>query len=230
MAGAPVPSAKYQQLVSTMSAPARHGAQDGRQTVTRRAVGVEIDRYVDVLFEQLDQPAHAHRRNQARHVLDRNHVGAECCHLFRLVEEVGVGKDRTGFLLPRESREESRFGVFRIDRIADRAIGDAAVLLDVFDGRFHVVHVVQCIEDTHDAQAALDGIAAESVDDLVGIGGIPEEVAAARERGQFRYAAHGFVDRFEPRPRVFVQIPHHRIGHGAAPYFHRVEIRVLVVG
>ena len=107
---------------------------------------MEIDRNVDVLLEQLDQRGDAARRNQTRHVLDRNHVGAQRGHLLGLVEEIGVGEDLLVALPAHELGEETGFGVFRIDRIANRAVGDAAVLLDVLDRRFDVVHVVQGVD------------------------------------------------------------------------------------
>ena len=191
---------------------------------------MEVDRHVDVLLEQFDKPAHAFGRNQSRHVLDGDHVGPQRCHLLRLAEEVGIGEDRCGLLFAHQPCEKSRFGIFRVDRVADRAVGDAAVLFDIFDCRFHVVHVVQGVEDPHDAQPALDGVAAEPVDDLVRIGRIAEQVAPARQCGEFRDVADSLVDRLKPRPGILVQVAHHRIGHGAAPYLHRIEVRILVVG
>ena len=193
-------------------------------------MGVEIDGDVEVLLEQLHERAHALGRNQTRHVLDRDHVGAQGRHLPGLVEEVGVGEHGPGLLAAHQACEESRLGVFRIDGVAHGAVGDAAVLFHVFDRGLDVVHVVQGVEDAHDAQAAADGVAAETVDDLVRVGRVAEEIAAAREGCQFRHVAHGLADGFEAGPRVLVQIAHHRVGHGAAPHLHRIEARILVVG
>ena len=209
-----------------------HAGHDGRkhrrQAVARGAVGVEIDRNREVFLEQPHERSHAARRNESRHVLDGDHVGAESRHLSGLVEEIGVREDRRGILLARKTGPEARLGIFRVHRIANGAIGDAAVLLDVLDRRFHVIHVIQGVEDTHDAQTAPDGIAAETVDDLVRIGRIAEQIAAAREGRELRHVADGPVDRLEAGPRVFVQVAHDRIGHGAAPHLHRIEIRILV--
>ena len=105
---------------------------------------------------------------------------------------------------------------------------DTAVLLHVFYGRFDVVHVVQGIEDTHDAQAALNRITAEAVDDLVRIGGVTEEVAAARKGRELRYVSDCLVNGFQAGPGIFIQVAHYRVGHCAAPNFHGVKVRILV--
>ena len=205
------------------------GRQHRSQPVTRRTVGMEIDRNRKFLLQQPDQRSDPTRRNQARHVLDRNHIGAERSHLFGLIDKIGVGEDGLRLLPAHQAGQEPGFGIFGVDRIAHGAIGDAAVLLHVFDRRFHIVHVVQRIEDTHDAQTALDGVAAEPVDDLIGIGGVSEEVAAARKRRQLRDLAHRLADRLETSPGILVQIAHHRIGHGAAPNLHCIKIRILII-
>ena len=199
------------------------------KAVAGRTVGMEIDRNVDVLLEQLDQRSDAARRNQTRHVLDRNHVGAQRGHLLGLVEEIGVGEDLLMAFFAHELGEETGFGIFRIDRIANRAVGDAAVLLDVLDRRFDVVHVVQGVENTHDAQPALDRVAAEAVDHVVGIGSVAEQVAAARQGREFRHIADGLVNGLQTRPRILIEIAHHRVGHGTAPDLHRIEICIFVV-
>ena len=168
--------------------------------------------------------------DQTRHVLDGNHVGAQCGHLFGLVQEVGVGEYGFRILLSEQTGEESDLGIFGVDRVADGAVGDAAVLLHILDGRLHVVHVVQGVEDAHDAQSALDGVAAEAVDDFVGIRGVAEQVAAARKGGQLRNVADGLVNGLQTGPRIFVQIAHHGVGNGAAPNLHGVEVSLLIEG
>ncbi len=194
---------------------------DRCQTVTRRTVGVEIDGDADVLLEELDERRYALRRNQTRHILDRYHVGAQLGHLLGLVEEILVGKDHFMLLA---------VGILGIDGVAYGAVGDAAVLLDIFDSRLDVIDIVQRIEYTHDAQTALDSVARETCDDLVGVGRVAEQVAAARECREIRYVADGLLDRFQTSPRVFVEVAHHRVGYGAAPNLHSIEVGVLVVG
>ena len=92
----------------------------------------------------------------------------------------------------------------------------------------YVVDVVQGVEDPHDAQTAPDRVAAEAVDDFVRIGRVAEQVAAARKGREFRDIAHCLVDGFEARPRILVEITHHRVGDGAAPHLHRIEIGIFV--
>ena len=210
--------------------PGDDGRKHRSQSVARRAVGMEIDGNRKVLLQQAHQRGDAARRNQPRHVLDGDHVGAQCGHLFGLVEEIGIREDGLRLFLAHQALHEGGFGIFRVDRITYGAVGDAAVLPDVFDRRFHVVHVVQGIEDTHDAQPAFDRVAAEAVDHVVGVRRVAEQVTAARKRRELRHLAHSLVDRLQARPRVLVEITHHRVGYGTAPDLHRIEICILVEG
>ena len=82
-----------------------NGGKHRCQAVARSAVGVEVERQIDVLLKQLHQRAHALRRNQARHVLNCDHVAAQRCHLLRLVEEILVGKYRSGIFFALEPVE-----------------------------------------------------------------------------------------------------------------------------
>ena len=199
------------------------------QTVTRRTVRVEIDRDVHGFLQLLDKSADALRRNKSRHILDCYHVGSQCGYLLRLVHEIFVGEYRSRILLAFQTVEQTEFRVFRVYRVADCAVGDTAVLLHVFDCGFHVVHVVQTVENTHDSESALDGVAAETLDDFIGVRSVAEEVASARKCGEFRNVADCLLDAFQTIPRIFVEIAHHRIRHCTAPNFHCEEVSILVV-
>ena len=206
------------------------GGKYRSQTVTRSTVRVEVDRHIDILLEQLYQTADALGRNQTRHILDGDHVGTQSRHLLGLVEEILIREDRLRRTLSEQTLKERGLRILRVDRITYGAVGDAAVLLHILDRRLDVVHVVQRIEDTHDAESALDGITAEAVDDLVRIGRISEQVAAARQSRQLRHVAHSLVYRLKTGPRVLTQISHYRIGHRTAPNLHGIETGILVVG
>ena len=204
-------------------------SHDGSQPVTGRTVRMEVDRNRQVFFEQLDQIRNAFGRDQSAHVLDRDHIGAQSGHLLRLVQEILVGENRFRKFLPfQRGLDTFHRREMRVDRVAHGAVGDTAVLLDILDRRLHVVHVVQRVENTHDAQSRLDRIAAESLDDLIGIRSVSEQVASAGQRGQFRNVAHDGLDLFEAVPRVFVQVAHYGVGHGAAPHLHGVKISVFI--
>ena len=120
--------------------------------------------------------------------------------------------------------------VFRVDGITYGAVGNAAELVNQTDGFLNVVDIVEGIEDTHDAQPAFDRVAAEAVDHVVGVRRVAEQVTAARKRRELRHLAHSLVDRLQARPRVLVEITHHRVGYGTAPDLHRIEICILVEG
>ena len=198
------------------------------QTVTRSTVGVEINGNRQILLDQADQTSHALGRNQTTHILDGDHIGTQSRHLLSLIEEVSIGEYGLRILLTHQLSEEAYFGILRINRVANSAISDTAILLNVFDGRFHVIHVVQCVEDTHNAQTALDRVAAETVDNFVGVGAITEQVTATRQSGQFRHVANGSLNSFQTGPRILAKIAHYRVGHCTTPNLHCVEVCVFV--
>ena len=74
--------------------PVHDGRQDRSQAVTRRAMGVEVNRHMQVLLEKSDQASHPFRWDQAAHILDGDHIRSKRLHLLRLVEEVSIRKDR----------------------------------------------------------------------------------------------------------------------------------------
>ena len=211
-----------------------HAGHDGGQyrcqTEARGTVGMEIDGNRDVLLQELNERSDTAGRNQTRHILDGDHIGTQGCHLLGLVEEVGIRKDGLRLLLAQQTLQERGLGVLRIDRVADGAVGNTAILLYVLDGRFYIIYIVQGVEDTHNTQTALDGVAAETVDDFIRIGGIAEEVATTRQGRQLRYVAHHLVDALQTGPGVLAQVAHHRVGHGTAPYLHCKESGLFVVG
>ena len=74
--------------------PADDGRQHRSQAVTRRAVRMEIHRHFKIMFEQAYQPGHPFGRNQAAHVLNRDHIGSQSLHLKRFIQEVFICKNR----------------------------------------------------------------------------------------------------------------------------------------
>ena len=198
------------------------------QTVTRSTVSVEINGDRQVLLEQTDQACNALGRNQTTHILDSDHISTQISHLLSLIEEVCVGKYGLRILLTHQLSEETDLGILRVDSVANCAVSDTAILLHVLDGRLNVVHVVQCVEDTHNTQTALDRVAAETVDNLVGVGAITEQVTTTRQSCQFRNIAHSSLDSFQTSPGVLTQIAHHRVGHCTTPNLHCIEVCVFV--
>ena len=201
-----------------------HGHQHRGQAEPGRAVGMEVDGDAHIFFQGADELAGRGRVDEPGHVLDGDHVGAQAGQLFGLGHEVVDSENFPRDRLARQQRPGLvEPGEFRVHGVADGAVGAAAVLLDVADGRLHVVDVVQGVEDAHDADAGLDGVAAEALDDLVGIRVVAEQVAAARQGGELGGRTHGRLDLFQALPGIFVEIAHDRIGHGTAPDLHGVE-------
>ena len=147
------------------------GCQHGCQAVAGCAVGVEVNGHAQSLFELGHQGVDAGRVDQACHVLEGDHLGADGLHLLGLVDEVLVGED----LL---------VGTLGVHGVADGGVGDASELVDEADGGLYVVDVVKGVEDTHDVKAVLDCLLVEAFEHGLGIGYVSEEVAAAAEGAQ----------------------------------------------
>ena len=193
-------------------------------------MGVEIHGHRHILLEQLYEFIDARGRNQTTHILDGNHIGTQRSHLFGFIHKVVVGEHGLGVFLATQTVQQRELGILGVDGVAHRAVGDTAILLNVLDGRFDVVHVVQSVEDTHNAKTRFNRVAAEAFDDFVGVGRITKQVTTTRQRGEFRHTAHSLVDGFESCPGVFAKVTHHRIGYCATPHLHSVESSVFIEG
>ena len=127
-----------------------NGRKHGSQSVTRGTVGVEVNGYAQVLLEEADETCHSAWVDESAHVLDGDHVGAQGLHFLCFVQKVFVRKHRVGVLFPFQLLHQAEFRVFGVDGVTYGAISDTSILFNVFDGRFHVVHIIQRIEYTHD--------------------------------------------------------------------------------
>ena len=117
-----------------------------------------------------------------------------------------------------------------LDRV-DRAlrVGDAAgrngVLGGIFLGGFQrggdVAEVVQCVKDTQDVDAVLDGQLDKLFNDIVMIMLVAEQVLAAQQHLQLG-VGHGLADIAQSLPRILAQIAQAGIERRAAPAFHGV--------
>ena len=200
------------------------------QTVAGGAVGVEVYGNRNVGLDSFDEVVDSLGRNQTTHILDGDHICAESCELFSFAYEVVVGEYGLGILLTFEFVEEGELGIFGVYGVADSAVGDAAIFFDIFDGRLHVVHVVESVEDTHNAETAFDSVAREAFDYVVAVGCVAEEVTTARECGEVRNVADSFFDALETIPRVLTEETHYGVGHCAAPNLHCIEGCIFVEG
>ena len=193
-------------------------------------MSVEVYGYIHtVCFHLLDEVVYAARRYKTAHILDGYHVGAESYHLLSLVNEVLVGEYRVRVLFARLDFLRSEGSVFRVNGVANCAVCDTAVFLDIFDCRLNVVHVVKGVEDTHDVETGCNCVLAETFDDFVRVGSVTEKVTAAGECGKLRNVAYGSLYFFKPVPRVLTEVTHNGVWYCTAPYFHSVKFSVLVV-
>ena len=117
-----------------------------------------------------------------------------------------------------------------IDGVADGTIRYSTKLLDILNSRFHIVHIVERIEDSHDTQPRGDGVATETFDDLVGVGTVAKQISSTRQGGQFGSVANGRLDLLQTIPRTLVEVAHHGVWDGTSPYLHGIKSGIFVIG
>ena len=134
-------------------------------------VRVDVDRHVgQLLADRADEELRRLRREEARHVLDRDRVDAEGGELVRVVDEVLQ-------VILRLRR------VGDVARVADRPLDEAAGGARGVDAHLHVLDVVERIEDAEDVDALRWGVAhALAVDEVVAVAVLEVVVFKARRR------------------------------------------------
>ncbi len=170
----------------------RHNSRS--QTVARSTVSVEVDGNFDICFELRDDRSGAQRINQTGHILESDDLRAESFHLTSFFNEVFVCEDLFGFcgFLAEETAEEADLFGFGlgIDGVAYSAVGDTAEFVDQTDRFLDIVNIVERVEDTHHVKTVFDSFLVETFENVVGVGNVAEEVTAARESREQRFALH----------------------------------------
>ena len=179
------------------------GLEVGHRSQPADVVAVQLDRDLELRLQAADELLGVERREQRRHVLDADGVGA---HVDEPVRDVHVVVK----------------GVHRRDRVDDGALEVLAGLLDRRGGGLVVADVVEGVEDAEDVHAVLRRLVDEPAHDVVAVVTVADEVLAAQQHLQ-RRAHDVLLDEAQALPRVLVQEAQRRVEGGAAPALERVE-------
>jgi hypothetical protein len=164
-------------------------------------VGVHLDGHLHLADQGRDEFLGGDRREDAGHVLDDQRVDA---HVRLFLGDLDEFFDR----------------VHRADRVAEGALGVAAVFFHRLQGDAQVAGVVEGVEGAEDVHAVVAGHADEAFDEVVRVVLVAEHVLAAQQHLQRGLGAG--LDLAEAFPRVFAQEAHADVEGGAAPDFERV--------
>ena len=179
-----------------------------RRRHAARHVRVDLDRHLrHRLAKRGDEFARGTGRKDAGHVLDRERVDA---HRFLLLRELDVLRD----------------GVDGRRRVAERALRVAAVLLHACDCDFEVARIVERVKDAEDVHSVLTGKRDKTVDDVVWIVLVAEDILATEEHLERRLLAD-LLDAAKALPRILAQEAHADVERRAAPALERVISRVV---
>ena len=164
-------------------------------------MGVEIHGHLHGFLDFADDGCGFGGIDQTGHIFQSDDFGAESLHLHCKVYEIFVGENLFGgcgsriFFAEKLAKETFLFRSGRcfflgVDSVADSRIGYAAKFVDHADRFLDIVDVIEGIEDTHHVQAVGDSFFIEPLEHAVGIGIVTEEVAAAGQCRQQRFAFH----------------------------------------
>ena len=159
----------------------------------------------DGVLDALDEVLGLIRAHGTGHVLQADGIEA---HVLELLAHLDIFFNR----------------VDRALRVGDAAGRDGVlggVLLGGLERGGDVAEVVQCVEDTQDVDAVLDGQFDELLDDIVMVVLVAEQVLAAQQHLQLG-VGHGLADIAQSLPRILAQIAQAGIERRAAPAFHGV--------
>ena len=168
-----------------------------------------MDGDVESLFQCADELLRHVRRQQARHVLDGQHVGA-------------------GFDEPLGEVNEVLQRVDRADGVGQRGFQGLPGTLHRVHGRLHVADVVHGVEHPEDVDAVLRGLFDEGLDGVVRVVVVSHDVLAPQQHLQ-PGIGHGLPDQPQALPGVFVQVPEARVERGAAPHLDRPEADLVEI-
>ena len=147
------------------------------------------------------------RREVAGHVLDADGVGAKVGHLLGELHEVG-------------------HGVYRARGVGNGALALAAGLLAGLNRGLQVANVVQGVEDAHDVNAVLDGLADNRAHDVIGVVAVAKQVLAAKQHLKLRVLDVG-ADGAQTVPGVLVEEAQAGIERRASPHLEGAETSLV---
>ena len=211
-AGCDVVPAIEAVAASTASTPASIAASRVRELAAGGVVGVQVHRQVEALAQRGDEGARGRGAQQARHVLDREHVRA------------GVD-DALGEAEVVVERVELLVGAGQVAGVAERDLRDRRTgLAHRLDRRPHLLDVVEGVEDAEDVDAGLGGLGDEGVGDLGRVRRVADGVAAAQQHLQAD-VRHRLAQLGEPVPGVLGEEAQRHVVRRAAPGLEAEQLR-----
>ena len=165
-------------------------------------VTVELDGDADLGLEAPDELLSVVWREECRHVLDADGIGA---HVDQPVGDFEVVIER----------------VHRRNRVHHRTLEMLPGLLDRRGGRLEVADVVERVEHSEDVHPVLGRLVHEAADDIVAVVTVADDVLAAQQHLQGR--AHDMLlDQAQTLPRVLVEEAQGGVEGRASPALERV--------
>ena len=186
--------------------------EQGAELAPGGVVRVQVDRLVEALAQRADEGAGGGGPQQAGHVLDGDDVRAGPGDLVGEAQVVVEGVELLA-------------GVGEVAGVAQRDLGHGGPgVADGVDGRTHLAHVVEGVEDPEDVDAGAGGLVHERVGDLRGVRGVADRVPAPQQhlQGQVR---HRLAQLGQALPGVLGQEAQRDVVRRAAPCLDGEQLR-----
>ena len=181
--------------------------EDGHGTHAARAVGVNIDRYMDFFLKGRNEVVAGVRSKQAGHIFDADGISP---HFFQF-----LGKLHKIAVL-----------VIRTDGINKRTLGMGTGFLDGLHGAFQVPCIIKGIKNADNINAVCHASFNEFRNDIVCIVVIAQEVLTAKQHLQFGIL-HMAADGAQAFPGIFIQEAKAGVKRSTAPCFECVEAAII---
>ena len=157
-------------------------------------VGVKMDRYPHLFFQDPHESASGVGLQEPRHVLDGQEMGPATHELLRQVDVV-VERIALSSL------------VENVTRITDRDFADAARLPGRVDGHLHLLGPIQRIKNPKQVDAPLLGLEDELAYHVVGIGRVADRIRTAQQH--LKQDVRNLLSQsIEPLPGILIEEAH----------------------
>ena len=152
---------------------------------------VQVDRDADLLAERGDELLGRIGLEQARHILDGQHVGAAALQLFGHLHIIFEG-----VLVV--------FGIEDVAGVADGRLEDLVLVEDFVHGDGHALYPVERVKNAKDVNSALGRCFDELADQVVWIVRVSDRIGAAQQHLQ-KEVGRFFADDVQTLPGRFMQ-------------------------
>ena len=185
--------------------------QHGGRRYAAGVVRVEVNRQADFLFQHAHQFMRSTGLADPRHVLDAQNMGAG---LFQLLGQINVVLEVVLAAL----------GIEQVAGVTQGSFAQGASLNDCVHRHAHVIDPVKRVKNAEHIDATFRRLLHKVAHHVVRVVGVAHRVGGAQQHLE-QDVGCGFAQARQSLPRVLLQEAQGHVKGGAAPAFHREQLR-----